>query len=198
MTSQKIAIALVAVVLYVGSMTAHAADLSAGYKAYQRGDYATALRIFRQFADQGDADAQLNLGVMYERGKGVPQDYAAAVKWFQKAAGQGYASAQYIVGNMYDKGLGVTEDYAAALKWYRKAANQGYAPAQTSLGFMYSIGQGVTLDLVQAHMWYNLSSAKGNKIAGEVSDLLAKLMTPAQIAEAQRLAREWKPQKGPK
>jgi len=157
MTSQKIIIGLVAVALFVGSMTAHAADLSAGYKAYRRGDYAAALRIFRQLADQGDAEAQLNFGVMY------------------------------------DKGLGVTEDYAAALKWYRKAANQGYAPAQTSLGFMYSIGQGVTLDLVQAHMWYNLSAAKGNKIAGEVRDLLAKLMTPAQIAEAQRLTREWKP-----
>ncbi len=193
MTSQKIAIGLVAVALFFGSMTAHAADLSAGYKAYLRRDYATVLLIFRQFADQGDAVAQVNLVVIYERGKGVPQDYAAAVKWFQKAAGQGYASAQYIVGNMYDKGLGVTEDYAAALKWYRKAANQGYAPAQTNLGFMYSIGQGVTLDLVQAHMWYNLSAMKGKKIAREVRDLLAKVMTPAQVAEAQRLAREWKP-----
>ncbi len=188
MTSQKIAIGLVAVAIFVGSLTAHAADLSAGYKAYLRRDYATVLLIFRQFAV-----AQVNLVVIYERGKGVPQDYKEAMKWYRKAADQGYASAQYIVGDMYDKGLGVTENYAAAVRWYRKAANQGYAPAQTNLGFMYSIGQGVTLDLVQAHMWYNLSAMKGKKIAREVRDLLAKVMTPAQIAEAQRLAREWKP-----
>ena len=65
MSSQKIAIGLVAVALFAGVVTTHADDISAGFKAYQRGDYATALRIFRQFADQGDADAQLNLGVMY-------------------------------------------------------------------------------------------------------------------------------------
>ncbi len=64
MTSQKIAIGLVAVALFVGSMTAHAAEFGAGVKAYNRGDYATALRIFRQLADQGDADAQYNLGVI--------------------------------------------------------------------------------------------------------------------------------------
>ncbi len=62
MTSQKIAISLVAVALFVGSIMAHGADFDAGYKAYQRGDYATALRIFRQLADQGDAKAQYNLG----------------------------------------------------------------------------------------------------------------------------------------
>ncbi len=193
MTSQKIATGLVAVALFVGSMTAHAADLSAGYKAYLRRDYATVLLIFRQFADQGNANAQVNLGVMYERGKGVPQDYKEAMKWYRKAADQGYASAQYIVGDIYDNGWGVTQDYAEAVRWHRKAANQGYAPAQTNLGFMYSIGQGVTLDLVQAHMWYNLSAMKGKKIAREVRDLLAKKMTPTQIAEAQKLAREWKP-----
>ena len=193
MTTQKIAIGLVAVAIFVGSMTAHAADLSAGYKAYLLRDYAMALRIFRQFADQGNANAQVNLGVMYERGKGVPQDYKEAMKWYRKAADQGYASAQYIVGDMYDNGWGVTQDYAEAVRWHRKAANQGYAPAQTNLGFMYSIGQGVTLDLVQAHMWYNLAAAQGKKDTGELRDLLAKQMTPAQIAEAQKLAREWKP-----
>ncbi len=76
MTIQKIAIGLVAVALFVGSMTAHADDLDAGFNAYYRGDYATALRIFRQLAEQGNASAQYNLGVMYFRGQGVAQDYA--------------------------------------------------------------------------------------------------------------------------
>ncbi len=83
MTSQKIAIGLVAVALFVGSMTAHAADYSAGYEAYQRGDYATALRIMRELADQGDALAQFNLGLMYEYGRGVARDYKEAVSHIQ-------------------------------------------------------------------------------------------------------------------
>ncbi len=80
MTSQKIAIGLVAVALFVESMAAHAANHYAAYGAYVRGDYAIALRIFRRLADQGDADAQNNLGLMYHQGQGVAQDYAAAVR----------------------------------------------------------------------------------------------------------------------
>ncbi len=157
MTSQKIAIGLVAVALFAGVVMANAADFDAGVKAYERGDYATALRVFRQLADQGDAAAQFNLGLMYSKGQSVAQDYAATVRW------------------------------------YRKAADQGYAYAQYNLGFMYEKGHGVTQDNVQAHMWYSLAAARGNKIARNKRDLLAEKMTPAQIAEAQRLAREWKP-----
>jgi TPR repeat protein len=208
MTSQKIAIGLVAVALFVGSMTAHAADFGAGVKAYESGDYATALRIFRQLADQGDASAQTGLGVMYDKGLGVTQDYAAAVRWYRKAAGQGDAVAQFNLGQMYSKGEGVPQDYTEAVRWYRKAADQGDAVAQfnlgqmyskgegvaqTNLGNMYVLGWGVTQDYVQAHMWYNLAAARGMKIAGKVRDLLAEQMTPEQIAKAQKLARKWKP-----
>ena len=94
MTSQKIAIGLVAVVLFLGSVTAHAAEFDAGVKAYERGDYATALRIMRELADQGNVSAQTALGFMYEDGLGVTQDYAEAVKWFRKAADQGEAIKQ--------------------------------------------------------------------------------------------------------
>ncbi len=157
MTSQKIAIGFVAVALFVGSVTAHAADLSLGYEAYQRGDYATALRIMREHADQGDAGAQALLGIMYYDGQGVAQDYAEAVRWFRKAADQGYADTQVKLGFMYQKGIGVTQDY------------------------------------VQAHMWFNLAAVQGGKEVRELRDSLTKEMTPEQIAEAQRLAREWKP-----
>jgi hypothetical protein len=192
-TSQKIAIGLVAVALFVGSMPAHAADLSVGYKAYQSGDYATALRIFRQFAGQGDTTAQFNLGLMYGNGRGVPQDYKEAMRWYRKAADQGVANAQYNVGVMYEKGRGVPQDYGEAVKWYRKAADQGDADAQFNLGIMYRKGQGVTQNYVQAHMWFNFAAARGDKNARESRDRLAEQMTPEQIAEAQRLAREWKP-----
>ena len=133
---------------------------------------------------------------MYHFGKGVPQHYVAAAMWYRKAADQGYARAQYNLGSMYHKGQGVAQDYAAAVRWYRKAAEQGHTDAQTNLGVMYHEGQGVTRNFVQAHLWLNLAAAKGQKLAREARDLLIEDMTPAQIAEAQKLAREWKPQKG--
>ncbi len=157
MTSQKIAIGLVAVTLFVGSMTAYAADVSGEGKASQRGDDGKELRIIRQLAEQGIAVVQVSLGFMYAKGQGVPQDYAEA------------------------------------MRWHRKAADQGDTDAQTYLGAMYQKGQGVKQDYVQAHMWYNLAAGQGNKIARENRDTLVEKMTPAQIAEAQRLAREWKP-----
>ena len=94
MTSQKRAIGLVAVVLFVGSMMAHGADFdfASGVKAYDRGDYATALRIFRQLADQGAAEAQSYLGLIYDKGQGVGQDYKEAVKWWRKVVPQGCRS----------------------------------------------------------------------------------------------------------
>ncbi len=130
MTIRRAAISLVAVSLFAGVVTVHAADYSVAYKAYQRGDYATSLPIFRQLADDGNARAQSALGFMYAKGHGVTQDYVAAVRWYRKAADQGEVSAQYNLGFMYDKGHGVTQDYVAAVRWYRKAADQGDAGAQ--------------------------------------------------------------------
>ena len=92
---------------------------------------------------------------------------------------------------MYSAGRGVPQDYSEAAKWFRKAANQGYATGQAKLGFMYFLGRGVLQDYVQAHMWLNLSAAHGDKNAPKDRDRVARRMTPAQIAEAQRLAREW-------
>ncbi len=116
---------------------------------------------------------------------------AVALKWYRMAAEQGDADAQTDLGIMYDNGFGVPQDYAAALKWYRKAAEQGYADAQHCLGTMYLHGFGVTRDYVQAHMWFNLAAAQGLEDARKNRDLVAKDMMPTQVAEAQRLAREW-------
>ena len=102
--------------------------------AIQRGDYATVVRELRPLAEQGDAKAQVHLGVMYETGLGVPQDYAEALGWYRKAAEQGMAGAQYVLGIMYDNGKGAPQDDAEAMKWYRKAAEQGNAYAQFDLG----------------------------------------------------------------
>ena len=120
-------------------------------------------------------------------------DYATALREFRPLADQGNTFAQFLLGNMYYNGQDVTQDYAEAVKWYRKAAGQGYASAQYNLGVMYYNGQGVTQDYVQAHMWYNLAVSKGHENATKNRDNVAEKMTPAQIAEAQRLAREWRP-----
>ena len=132
---------------------------------------------------------------MYFRGEGVPQNYAEAVKWWRLAADQGNADAQNRLGFIYSRGAGVPQNYAEALKWYRLAADQGDANTQYFFGLMYANGQGVPQDYVRAHMWFNLSAAQGDQNAARDRDDIAKLMTPAQIAEAQKLAREWQPKR---
>jgi uncharacterized protein len=87
----------------------------------------------------------------------------------------------------------VPQDFAEAAKWYRLAADQGYALAQSNLGLMYAKGQGVPQDLVLAYMWFSLSATQGDQIAIKNQDIAAGRMTAAQITEAQKHAREWKP-----
>ena len=134
--------------------------------AYDRRDGATAFRLLHPLAEQGHAPAQTKLGYMYANGQGVPHDYEVAVSWYRKAANQGYVIAQDRLGSIYFNGL-------------------------------YGISKTVRPDYVQAHMWYNLAAAQENFNGAAYSrDQIAARMTPAQIAEAQRLAREWKPKLG--
>ena len=136
------------------------------------------------------AEVQYNLAQIYYYNQCVPQDYAEAVKWYRLAADQGYANAQHNLGFMYGNGQGVPQDYAEAVKWFRLAADQGHSRAQNNLGIMYENGQGVLQDNVMAHMWYNIASANGVEKAGEWRDERAGLMTSADIAKAQAMARE--------
>ena len=124
----------------------------------------------------------------YERG-----NYDTALKEFRPLADQGDPLAQATLGLMYAEGEGVAQDYQEAARWYRLAAEQGDASGQFRLGAMYTAGQSVPKDYVLAHMWMNLAAAKRVKKAGKGRDFLEILMTPAQLAEAQRLAREWRP-----
>lgn len=133
--------------------------------AIGRGDYATAVRLFRMLADQGDVSAQGELGFLYSRGLGVPQDTAEALRLYRLAAEQGLPSAQFNIGVMYYKGRGVQKDHVAALKWYRLAAEQGYSDAQHNLGVMYAAGEGVPQDYVEAARWHMLAAEKGDSLA---------------------------------
>ena len=132
---------------------------------------------------------------MYADGRGVPQDDAEAIQWYRLAAEQGDASAQFNLGLMYDNGRGVPQDDAEAIQWYRLAAEQGYASAQNNLGLMYMNGEGVPQDNVEAHMWLNLAASRLSGADRErtvgTRDRVAEQMTPADLSEAQRRAREW-------
>ena len=151
---------VLAVVLRGGAVAGPLAD---AWTAYERGDYAVALRLWLPLAAQGNAFAQTNLGFMYSSGQGVPRDLAEAARW------------------------------------YRLAAEQGNPTAQSNLGSMYFSGEGVPQDYVQAYLWVDLAasrfppSAKKDREAAHNREIVASKMTSAQIAEAQKLAREWKP-----
>ena len=158
--------------------------------------FALALSLSRLPAAAGPFEdvAAYNDGVVaYNRG-----DYAAAFRIWQALAVQGYVGAQLALGDLYLNGIGVPQFYAEAAKWFRSAAEQGDGVAQMTLGDMYVVGRGVPQDYVQGHKWLNLAvanllAAANQNEAIKKRDALAAKMAAAQIAEAQRLAREWAP-----
>ena len=149
----------------------------------------------RLLAEQGDADAQFNLAVLYGSGQGVQQDWVEAARWLRLAADQGHAPGQSALGLVYREGLGVLPDFAEAVRWLRRGADQGDVSGQFLLASMYANGQGVLQDNVEAFMWLSLAAAQSsgeNRATYERSRAtVAGRMTAVQIAEAQRLAREW-------
>lgn len=188
------------------------AQVSLGFR-YRRSEGllqndAAAARWFRAAADQGNATAQFNLGFHYREGRGVPQNDANAIRWYRQAAEQGSADAQNNLGGMYARGNGVRANGAEAMRWWTLAADQGHPVAQSNLGFLYGEGLGLSeggagavrrygaQDYVRAHMWLSLAASHGT---GAVRDRAlqgraraAQKLSGAQLAEARRLAREWR------
>jgi hypothetical protein len=155
-------------------------------------DYAEAAKWLRLAAEQGYSGGQNNLGLMYWNGLGAPRNYAEAVKWFRLAAAQGYAEAQFNLGSMYSNGP-LPQNYTEAVKWYQLAADQSHPEAQYFLGIMYANGQGVPQNHVSADMWFILSAAQGvtHENVVNIRDLVEHEMTPAQLTEARKRAKEW-------
>ena len=156
-------------------------------------NYAEAAKWYRRAADLDYAEGQYNLGILYQQGQGVPQDYAGAVRLYRLAISQYFAPAMSNLASMYHKGLGLPQDDVEAVRLYRRAADQGNTQAQNNLGTMYAFGQGVPQDYVQAHMWFSLSVALGDPFGATNRDRAAGLLTPAQLAESERLVRAWRP-----
>ncbi|UYN95401.1 MAG: sel1 repeat family protein [Enhydrobacter sp.] len=135
-----------------------------GTAAYSRSDYATAMRLLRPLADQGNGGAQIYVGMMHELGQGVSKNGAVAAEWYRKAADKGWASAQGNLGALYAQGLGVPRDYVQAYKWWTLAAAR-----------------------------FQASQRERRDITLKSRNEIAAKMTQAQIAEAERQAKEWKP-----
>ena len=150
---------------------------------------------------------------MYINGGGVEKDPEEGVKWWRKAAEQGHAYAQYNLGFTYATGSGVQRNLREAAKWHRKAAEQGMLVAQYELGALYANGMGVPRDYVTAYAWFNIAAVNVNAVPKKIitdleakasaraklyvkgmlkkyQPLIAKQMTPGQLAKAEALAKE--------
>jgi hypothetical protein len=147
--------------------------------------------MYQKAAKLGHARAQTVLASMYFKGEGVPRDYAQAAQWFRLAAEQGQPLAQNGLGWMYLKCLGVKCDSREAAEWFRKSAEQGYAIAQDNLAYLFEHGQGVPVDYPEAHKWYQLAAARGNSEGRQAMNILAQIMTPKQLREAESRASAW-------
>lgn len=147
---------------------------------------------FQSTAEQGSAEDQYNLGMRYENA--LPKDHREAVRWYRMAATQRHVGAFYRLCVLSDIGRGMPQDYQEALRWCRLAADQGYGPAMFIIAIYYEKARGLPKDVVQAYQWYNLAAANGHEDGAKWRDRLAMNMTPTQIAQAQFLARNWKPQ----
>jgi uncharacterized protein len=157
-----------------------------------------AVESVKPSAESGLGTFEALIGDAYYYGHGVSRDYTEAARWYHRAAEHSNAMAQSTLGDIYYYGRGVPQDYVEAGQWWQRAAEQGVAVAQLNLGVMYANGDGVPQDYVKSHLYSNLAAAhlppgQDRDIAVKNRGIVAKLMSPAKIAEAQRLARAWRP-----
>jgi uncharacterized protein len=167
---------------YLSSNGARAAKLLAQLK----------VRMMPEQIVQAEKTADIEDAVAAMR-EGTKENYETALRLLRPLAKQGDARAERFLGDLYYSGHGVPEDKVEAARWYLKAAEQGYTLAQRYLGVLYKKGIGVFRDIVRADMWLTLAAVGGDESAANERDEIESHMTAAQIAEAEKLAREWKP-----
>lgn len=153
--------AAIATLLVLIASAAEAGPFEDGVAAYVRGDPELALRIWKPLAEQGDAAAQFNVGLLYNSGQGVPKDAGAAAHWYRLAADQGFAKAQLNLADMYVDGNGVPQDLLEAAKLYGEAAKQRNANARYKLAYLHHHGMGVRQELKEAVRLYRQAADQG-------------------------------------
>jgi TPR repeat protein len=159
-------------------------------------DYKEAVQWYRKAAEQDYEGAQNNLAAMYEKGLGVPKDEHEALKWYRRAAEQGNVYAQHSLGSMYRDGRGGPRDHGEAAKWILKAAEQGHKGAFKDMGELHWKGSGVPQNNVLAYMWWKLASLRGDEESERSYKTVAGKMTSDKISEAEKMVREWRPDRG--
>ena len=158
-------IALLLATLMIAAPSPARAGLAEGLAAYDRADYATALKELAPMAEKGDAGAQYQIGKMTSLGQGMVKDARSAAEWFHKAAEQGLAEAQAALGYLCLIGEGVSQNNDLALVWTRKAADQGYALAQFNLAVMYGDSHGIKKNPAESLKWMRKAADQGQKDA---------------------------------
>jgi TPR repeat protein len=168
------------------------AGFDEGVAAYEANNLPLAYEEFHSSAEQGHADSQFNLGLMYEHGIGVGKDEKEAIFWYRKTAEQGNSNAQYNLAVLYENGRGSTVDFAQANHWYRKAAEQGDALAIGNLGMLYMRGQGVQQNIVAGLALLLQSATMDSSPENRARQNIAstKGLTTKMITEAQTLSAE--------
>lgn len=186
---------LIAALLMIVAAPVLAEEFDVGMTAYRSGEYEKALEVWLPMAEQGVADAQYGIAVMYENGHGVPKDEAKALEWYLKAAEQGDANAQFMAAVIYGRGTSVKYDVLERLKWYHKAAEQGHVMAQFFLALSYFEGNGAPQDSVLAFLWANLAleGTTGPDAQGivEFIDRVKATMSEEDIADAEHRVERW-------
>ena len=134
----------------LNSASAQEDRFAAGLAAKDRGHHATAIRAWLPLAEAGNAEAQNNIGFMYEEGLGVGQNYLLAMNWYRQAADSGLAQAQHNMGMLYHHGYGVAQNRSEAVRWFERAADQALAESEYMLGLAKQTGEGTPLDYGQA------------------------------------------------
>ena len=147
------------------------------------GNYSSAYAIFKKLADEGNAEAQSELGKIYERGLGVPQDLKASFFWHLKAASNGAVYSQYVVGDMYSNGIGCNVDDSLSIYWLEKAAQNGNLDSMLNLSIAYS-----GADYERAYFWaLKAGSVNSNYTNKNTIINIEKNLTPAQIQNIAKL-----------
>ena len=190
----KFTVVCAAVIAIPGCDQGQATD-PASTTAPAQGTSAVPARDFdsaKKAAESGDPEAQVDVGMTYRFGRGVPRDNAEAAKWFRLAADQGNATAQASLGSMYALGDGLPRDYVEAGKWYRLAAEQGNTASWAFMAEMYKNGFGVDQDLIEAYAWYSASEMTkgGSPFASSNRENIEAKLTADQLAAAKKRAAE--------
>ncbi len=184
--NKLLASSAIAVTLAFSSLGTVSAGFEEAVKAYEAGDYATALKEWMVLADQNDPAAMRNIGHLHRRGLGTEQNYEKAMHWYKRASQFGFARAQANVASMYLRGQGVEQDYVQAADWFTKAARNGHVIAQYNLGLMYEHGKGVEKSVSKALAWYNLAAKAGHPKALDKLSLLVATDPDVKTASAEK------------